>query len=135
MKITIKQYAQSLYETISQMESGGDIKAAIKNFVKILATRNELGKASDITHEFTKIWNKEQGIVEGELVSARELSEEIKTLLNGQIVKLLKIKEIRLESIVDQDILGGFVVKMDDMVIDGSIKHQLINLKNKIVNQ
>ena len=132
MKISIKQYAQSLYEAINETETDSNIKVALKNFVKILAARRSLNKAGKIIAEFEKIWNKERGIVEGELVSARGLSEDIVTLLNGQIVKLLFVKEVKLENKVDKNILGGFIIKVGDMVIDGSLKNQLQSLKNKL---
>jgi len=131
MKVTIKQYAQGLYEVVSKAEDG-DFKVVLKNFVKILAMRNELRKIDKIMEEFGNLWNKERGIVEGELVSARKLSAEVVMLLHEQVVILLKAKEAKLEQSVDKDILGGFVVRLDDAVIDGSLKTQLVNLKNKL---
>ncbi len=132
MKISLKQYAQSLYEVVSKTEDGG-FQAVLKNFVKMLAARRSLNKAGKIIAEFEKVWNKKQGVVEGELVSARELDEEIVKLLNCQIVKLLNAKEVKLANQIDKNILGGFIVNVGDMVIDGSVKRQLEVLKNKLV--
>ncbi|MFA6551726.1 MAG: ATP synthase F1 subunit delta [Patescibacteria group bacterium] len=132
MKITPKKYAQSLYESLAEIESEADIKVALKNFVKILAARRNLNKAGKIIAEFEKIWNQERGIVEGELTSARELSPEVIKLLNGYVVKLAAAKEVKLENSIDKNILGGFTAKVGDIMIDGSIKNQLQSLKNKL---
>ncbi|MCK9581878.1 MAG: ATP synthase F1 subunit delta [Methanoregula sp.] len=133
MKITTKQYAQSLYEVVFKAEDGA-LKVVIKNFVQLLAARNNLGKADEIVREFGKIWNRERGIVEGELVSAHKLNDEIVALLHGSIAPLLGAKELKLENKIDKDIMGGFVVHMEDVVIDGSLKRQLQTLKSKLVN-
>ncbi|OGF28674.1 ATP synthase F1 subunit delta [Candidatus Falkowbacteria bacterium RIFOXYA2_FULL_47_9] len=133
MKITIKQYAQSLYESLAEIESEVDVKVALNNFVKLLSARRSLNKTGKIIAEFEKIWNREQGIVEGELVSAKKLDNGIIELLNCHIVKLLSIKEVNLANQIDKNILGGFIVKVGDTVIDGSVKNQLNNLKNKLI--
>ncbi|MFH1326237.1 MAG: ATP synthase F1 subunit delta [Candidatus Falkowbacteria bacterium] len=133
MKITNKQYAQSLYEVVSTAEDG-DVQVVMKNFVKVLIEKNKLGKAEKIIQEFEKIWNREQGIIEGELTSARELGDEIIVLLNCYIVKLLGVDKVKLENKIDKNILGGFVARLGDTVIDSSLKSQLQSLKSKLVN-
>jgi F-type H+-transporting ATPase subunit delta len=132
MRITVKQYAQSLYEVVSKAEDG-DLNVALKNFVKMLSARRNLNKAGRIIAEFEKIWNREQGIAEGELVSARKLDENIAPLLHCSIAKLLEVKEVKLENQIDKNILGGFVVKIGDLIIDGSVKNQLNSLKNRLI--
>ena len=134
MKITIKQYAQSLYEVLAEIESEADVKVALNNFVKLLSVRRSLNKAGKIIAEFEKNWNRERGIVEGELISARELDKNIAPLLHGSIAKLLKAKEVNLKNQIDKSILGGFIVKVGDTVIDGSVRNQLQSLKSKLVN-
>ena len=131
MKISPKQCAQSLYEIGSQTE---DCDVVIKNFVKVLVARNQLGKAEKIIQEFIKIWNKEQGIVEGDLVSVRELDKDMIDKLNNSVAEVLGAKKVNLKNKVDKNILGGFVAQLGDIVIDGSVKNQLNNLKNKLVN-
>ena len=131
MKISIKQYAQSLYEVVSQTEN---VDIAIKNFIKVLIKKNQLGKAEKIIDEFVKIWNLEQGVLEGDIVSARELKDETTELLNGKIVKLLGAKEVNLKNRIDKNIFGGFIARLGDTVIDGSVKSQLQSLRNKLVN-
>jgi len=133
MKITNKQYAQSLYEVVSQSEDD-NVKVVVKNFVKVLVARNQLGKAEKIIQEFIKIWNKEQGIVEGDLVSVRELDKDMIDKLNNSVAEVLGAKKVNLKNKVDKNILGGFVAQLGDIVIDGSVKNQLNNLKNKLVN-
>jgi len=134
MKISPKQYARSLYEVVAEMESENDIRVAVKNFVRVVVRGRQTSKLNKIIHEFNTIWNKERSIVEGELVSAKKISEETMELLNSYIIKLLNVENVELDNKVDENILGGFVAKLGDTVIDGSVKSQLQNLKHKLSN-
>jgi len=134
MKISPKQYARGLYEVVAEMESEDDIRVAVKNFVRVVARGRQISKLNKIIREFNAIWNKEKGIVEGELISARKISEETMEFLNNYIVKLLNVKNVKLDNKIDGNILGGFVARLDNVVIDGSVKSQLNKLKNKLTS-
>src|SRR3989338_7889951 len=101
MKITTKQYAQSFHDVVSQA-ADSDIDLIIKNFIKILINNNDLNRAEKIVMDFEEVWNKEKGVVEGELISARELNAGIIALLHRQIAKLLNVKEVILKTTVDE---------------------------------
>jgi F-type H+-transporting ATPase subunit delta len=70
--------------------------------------------------------------VEGELVSAVALNEtqveKIKTNIETMIGKSVLLKED-----IDTSIIGGFVVRVEDLVIDNSIRYQLEKLREKLV--
>ncbi|MDD4271648.1 MAG: ATP synthase F1 subunit delta [Patescibacteria group bacterium] len=132
MKITIKQFALSLYETVDG-KSPNQVKAVIKKFVEILAENNQLSKAEKITAEFIKIWNNKHGIVEARAVSAKVLEKPAVKLLKDYIVKLSGAKEVMLSREINKDILGGVVIRYGDRVVDGSLKTQLVDLKDKLI--
>jgi len=132
MKVTSKQYAESLYEAVKG-KNDSQVKDAVKNFLEILIANNDISKADKIVKEFKKLWNKEEGIVEAEVVSARELGSDIIKLLNGYIVKLSKAKKVILNNKIDKDVLGGVVIKYEDKILDGSLRTKLGELKNEMV--
>jgi len=132
MKITPKQYAQSLYQAACGKKQS-DVKGVIENFVKVLINNNYIAKADQIIKQFKKIWNKEQGIVKAEVISARKLDIKITKLLNNYIAKLSGAKTIDLRQEVDKSILGGVVIKYEDKVLDGGLKTRLTDIKNKMI--
>lgn len=132
MKITEKQFALSLYESLSG-KSEKEAGVVIEKFVKVLVENNELAKFEKIIEEFVNIWNKEKGIVEAEITSAKGLDKEIVKLLNGYIVKLSGAKEVAMKEKIDKDLLGGVIIKYGDQVLDGSLKMRLSSLKDKMV--
>ncbi len=86
MNISNKQYALALFGGIKNSNKA-EIKQIINEFVKLLVANNDISKADKIINEFNNVWNKEQGIIEAEIKSARSL--------DGRVVKFLQkyIKE------------------------------------------
>lgn len=132
MKIDAKKYAQALYQSLAGKKNA-EVKQEIKNFVSILVKNNQLNKAGKIIEEFTNIWNKEEGIVEAEVVSAKALDVKTAKAVTQYIADLTKAKKINLKQAVDQGILGGVIVKYGDRILDGSLKTQILDLKEKLI--
>ena len=132
MKITAKQYAESLYEAVKEKKDS-QIKDAIKNFFNILIQNNDIVKAEEIVKEFEKIWNIEEEIIEAEVVSAKELDNSIVKLLNNYITELSGAGKVILNQKVNKDILGGVIIKFEDKILDGSLRMRLRKLKKEMV--
>ncbi len=128
MKITVKQYAQSLYEAVKDKKDS-QLRDVVKIFFGVLMANNDVARFDKISMEFEKIWNRENGIVEAQAVSAKKLDKNIIKLLNSYIARLTGARTVILDSAVDKDILGGIVLKYGDKVLDGSLKSRLAELK------
>lgn len=129
MKISPKQYALSLYESVKD-KSEKEIKQIVGDFVKILIEDGNVSKFEKIMAEFNAIWNREQGIVEAEIISANELDKETRELLEEYIGKLSGAKKVEIKEKQDKGLLGGVVLKYGDKIFDGSLKAKLNLLKN-----
>ena len=129
MKISPKQYALSLYESVKD-KSEKEIKQIVGDFVKILIAGGNISKFEKIIAEFNAIWNREQGIVEAEIISANGLDEETRELLEKYIGKLSGAKKVETIEKQDKSLLGGVVLKYGDKILDGSLKAKLNLLKN-----
>jgi F-type H+-transporting ATPase subunit delta len=133
MRISVKQYAQSLYESV-QGKSDKEAAEVVVKFVQTLRQHYDIAKVKDIINIFSEIWNNENKEIEAELTTAREATSISREL----IVKYLKEKtgaeKIELSEKVDQSIIGGFILKYGSKILDGSLKNSLAGLKNKISN-
>ncbi|MEA3463831.1 MAG: ATP synthase F1 subunit delta, partial [Patescibacteria group bacterium] len=90
-------------------------------------------KADEIIEKFIKVWNREQGIVEAEVVSAKKLDNSVIKLLNNYIIELSGAGKVLVKQKIDKNILGGVVIKYEDKVLDGSLRMKLGELRNKMV--
>jgi len=132
MKITSKQYAISLFESVKGKKDK-EASAAVKKFFDVLVANNQTGQMNKIIDQFLKMWNTENGIVESEFFSAQGLDKETVKLLTGYIAKHTGAKQVIVSQKVDKDILGGVVIKYEDQILDGSLKTRLKNLKEQMV--
>ncbi|MFA7315136.1 MAG: F0F1 ATP synthase subunit delta, partial [Candidatus Magasanikbacteria bacterium] len=89
----------------------------------------KLKQNKNIIVEFEKIIKKKQGIVEIEITSARKLDkntlEEIKSVFAKNVESIEKI---------DESLIAGVKVKLEDRILDASMRTQLINLKKSLTN-
>ncbi|MCX6797750.1 MAG: ATP synthase F1 subunit delta [Candidatus Falkowbacteria bacterium] len=131
MKITVKQYARSLYELI-EGKSKTEVKEVITNFINFLVKNRDLNKAEEIINELEKFWSEADGELKAEIISARGLGKEARNLAIDYLKDKTKSEKIILEEKVDKKILGGFILRYEGKIIDGSLKNNLENLKAKM---
>ncbi len=133
MKISASQYARALYDSVAGKPEK-EAKAALKNFVTLLGRNRELGQAAEIARLFSALWDKENGEVSATLLSARELGPTAKETVVDYLKSRTGAKKVTLGEEIDKGLLGGFVLRYDSKVLDGSLKASLKDLENKISN-
>jgi len=111
----------------------GKLDKLTYNFL-ILICRNKRGPLlAEIIDQFRERVQDEKGIWQGEIFSARPLTRaqigQIKTRTGN-----LTGKTIVLQPQVDKDLIGGFIVKIKDTIIDLSVKGQLERLRTKLIS-
>jgi len=103
------------------------------NFLRVLLRNSRLTELSQINEKFDSVLDERNGIVSAEVVSARPLSETEKAEFKTNIAKLTG-KQVNLNFDIDESIIGGVVTRVGSTVYDGSVKTQLENLKQQLVN-
>jgi len=128
MKITSTQYAQALFEAVAET-SPKDHDAVLDNFVRILAQNGDLGKFEEIDAGFRKLKLASEGIKEAEVTVAKQI--EINSSMMQSLNEIIGNK-VEIKKQIDESIIGGVVVRVDDTLIDASIKTQLNNLNKEL---
>ena len=128
MKFSSQQYAVALYDAVHET-SPKDHDVVLDNFVKILAQIGELSKHQEIEKEYHLLEMKEKGISSVEVTVAKDI--EINSALINQLNEIIGNK-VEIKKKVDEGIVGGVIVRVDDMLIDASIKTQLENLNSQL---
>lgn len=128
MKISIKQYAQVLYElTLKKSES--EVNIVVEKFVKELAKNNNIKLASKIVDKFQEIYNKNNGIIVAQVTSASSLDKGYLEKIEKYLIGKYKADKVILNNEVKSEIKGGVILRVEDEIIDASITNQLRNLK------
>ncbi|MCL5666697.1 MAG: ATP synthase F1 subunit delta [Patescibacteria group bacterium] len=135
MKFTSQQYAQALYDAVSETNPK-DHGLVMDNFAKILAQNGDLGKFPEIEAAYKKIDREAKGIKEAEVTVAREmeLNQQIIKELNNAVQASGLSSQLEVKKKVDESIIGGVIVRVNDTLIDASVKNQLENLNKSLKN-
>ncbi|MBT3230343.1 hypothetical protein HN358_00965 [Candidatus Uhrbacteria bacterium] len=122
MDTNAKTIARVLVDQLEDLEYEA-VPDVMKEFVAFLAENKLLGSWREIEMHIHKAWKEKYGVSKITVVSAHPLTE----LANEEIEKLAKGADIVRR--VDERLIGGSVIRIDDKRIDGSIAGTLQKLK------
>lgn len=108
------------------------IMPIVYNFLYVLNLRKRLGIISEIATEFEKELEVLKNITRVDITSAIDLTEERKNEVKAKVSEKLN-KEVIIDWEVDNDIIAGLIFKIDEQIIDNSIKHKLEDLSKEII--
>ena len=108
-----------------------DFSRVMTSFLTLLFTKRRIGYLSHINEFYQKLADQLNGIERASLISAIELSTDTADRIRDSLVKMTG-KDIILDPQVDSDLIGGVVAKIGDLVLDGSIKTQLLNMRESL---
>ncbi|HGY56854.1 MAG TPA: ATP synthase F1 subunit delta [Caldithrix abyssi] len=110
----------------------GPFQDLTRNFIELIAEKRRLPILPDIISKFYYMMLEYNNQVEGQLVSAVDLEARQVQEIGKQIERITG-KKVILSKRVEPSIIGGFVVKVEDMVIDSSIRSQLNRLREQLI--
>lgn len=129
-KISIQQYALSLHLAISE-SSPKDHDKVIDNLIKILKQNGELHNYEKIVDAYEQILEKEGSTTKIELTTTSQ-TEASPALLKELNKFAQDSQKTQVTTKTDDSIIGGVLIKVDDTLIDASLKNQLDNLHSQL---
>jgi F-type H+-transporting ATPase subunit delta len=102
------------------------------NFVKLLLENRRAAVLPEISTHFETLKAKVENSVDATVTSATKLSkaqvDDIATALKARLGR-----EVRIETEIDENLIGGAVIRAGDVVIDGSLRARLEGLATALV--
>ncbi len=132
--ISNNDIALAIY-SISKNKSKEELPAIFKKIIQFLDRRRLLSRKADILEKLDKIINLEEGRIVVKVSSARKLSEKIKKDLISLLEKRYKVKEIVLIERLNEKLLGGMRLEIDDEVIDLTVKRKIEKLQEHLIKK
>lgn len=111
--------------------AGDRLDTQAQNLVKLLVRNDRMMVVPEINAQFVVLRDEAQQVIEAQLITASEVDETQKQGIESALSKRLG-KQIKLETLVDESLIGGAVVRAGDWVVDGSVKAQLQDLVSAI---
>ena len=113
---------------------GSRASEELKTFLKVLCQHERLDCLREVQHEANRLRNDLRNRTQVAVTTATELSDEEK----ANIVHELQVKlscDVDLLHNVDEDIIGGIVVRVGDQVVDGSVRSKLRQMRESSVQR
>jgi F-type H+-transporting ATPase subunit delta len=106
----------------------------VRNFLAVLVDRDRMSELPEILAETRTELDRRNGVVEAEIVTARELSPEVREGFEQSIARMSGHTRVRANYRLDASLLGGALVKVGSTVFDGSVRGQLQRLKEQLAS-
>lgn len=107
------------------------LSRVMTSFLCLCFDKGRIQYLNDIYTFYEKLTDELANIVRADLVSAVELPEESITKIRDALSEKTG-KEVRMDVSVDPALIGGAVTRIGDLVLDGSVRTQLMSLKESL---
>ncbi len=105
----------------------------VRNFLAVIMEHQRLAELDEILNEYHLVADEQAGMAEAEITSAHPLNGQDRAELEAQVSRLAG-GSVRATYREDATLLGGAVVRIGSTVYDGSVRAQLQQLKQKLIN-
>jgi len=112
----------------------GKVSLITSAFIRLLIAKGRESVLPEITTAFTNQYKKHKNIYTVKLTTASALNEELKNAIVAQIKKTTAMQNIELETKVDPDLIGGFVLQTGDKLVDASVAYDLKQIAKQFEN-
>lgn len=110
----------------------GKVHELTINFLVLIAENKREVHIPGICRNFSDLYRKKQGIKRATITSAITLQKDIISQIKEKLENGFNAK-VELSERVNEDLIGGFVLRIDDRQIDASIATQLRKVREKLL--
>lgn len=105
-----------------------------QRFFDLLLDKDRLRYLKEIRDSFEALLYERRNRVKAHVISFNIFPHTYEEMLKERLRYLTK-KEIELDVRTDPSLIGGFIVRIGDLIYDGSIKGQLNSIKEKLLGR
>lgn len=109
----------------------GGAQAEVERLMLIMLENDRIGDLVGTAHEYSRLVDEHRGLADATVTSAVPLSEQQESALLEKLQQMSG-RTIRLQSRIDENLLGGLVVRLGDKFIDASVATQLQGIREKL---
>ncbi len=125
-------YPENVRKSVFKSIAGkANMTPVMKSFIDLLIGKNRVGNLPEIRDYFSRLVDENANVARARITAAVDLDEP--TL--GGIAKALEKKtgkKVIVEFEKDPTLIGGLVARIGDLVLDGSIRTQLMSIRETL---
>ncbi len=124
------EFLTGLFEKAGAEVLGGKDKRGT-NFLKLLLENRRVNVLPEIAEHFDQLKAEVENVVDVTVTSASAISDSQKDAI-GKALRERLGRDVSIETEIDENLIGGAVIKAGDVVIDGSLRSRLEGLANAL---
>ena len=102
-----------------------------KNLLRLVAENNRAHNLDGIALKVKELYHEHLGLAEAIATTAVPITPELEKEILAKVATLTD-KKVTLLNKVDPEIIGGFIIRLDDIQLNASVAHQLNTLKQNL---
>jgi F-type H+-transporting ATPase subunit delta len=112
----------------------GKLSPMTEAFIRLLVNKGREANLPEISEACSKLYKEHKNIHTIKLSTATVLSEDLKNEIISQIRKSSQMENVEIETVVNEDLIGGFVLQVGDKLVDASISYDLKEIAKQFEN-
>lgn len=122
-------------EALLRQAADGELSRTLGGFVSLVLRRRREKHLYFMLHSYVSLYKQRHGIVDATLTTAAPVADEEAERLAGLVLARAGGREVRMRREVDGSLIGGFVLRFDDSLVDASVSRQLDTLRRAFGNK
>jgi F-type H+-transporting ATPase subunit delta len=119
---------KSLFATVANKV---DLSPIIRSYLNLLIEKRRINNLSEISDFYHRLIDEHQNVARAKLSAATKLDDQAIADIAASLEKLTG-KKVVVEFQVAPELIGGVVAQIGDLVLDGSVRRQLLNFKETL---
>jgi len=111
---------------------GGKVSELVLSTILLMNRKGRLGLLRQVGDSYADQLQIQQGIVEADVTVAEKLSAEQLEQVRLKVAAALK-REVIIHQYVDPSVIGGLVLRIEDRLLDASVKAQLRMIRRQLM--
>jgi F-type H+-transporting ATPase subunit delta len=108
-----------------------NLSGVMRTFLMLLFDKGRFGFLHSISDFYRKLADELRGVIGAALTSASAMSEDTIERIRAALSQMTG-KEVHLTVQQEPALIGGIVTRIGDLILDGSIRTQLLNMKESL---
>jgi F-type H+-transporting ATPase subunit delta len=112
----------------------GKVSEMTAAFNRLLVAKGREGELPEIINAFVRQYKEYKNIHVVKLTTATPVSDSVKSALVERVRQTANLQNIELETVINPDIIGGFVLQTGDKLLDASVAYELKEIAREFDN-
>lgn len=112
----------------------GKLEPLTLSFIRLAIMNKREEYLSGMARMYIDLFKREKGIKQASLTTAVPIEKEIRAAVIDIIKKVYKT-EIELNEKIDVQIIGGFILQVEDQLLDASVTGQIRKIRKSLVDK